>query len=394
MMFAFFLGPKRLPLQETLLFTLLAAQIANTAQTPSTPGSSAAHWTTLTFAWATGFGLLVFALGFLVRRNLLAEIKRNLATRIFIYFSEAMAAVALSVIASYFDVFKKSTYIPTDQYRPDWHVFFWASIWASIASYYAVVKLFGIVTKESEESESKRLSADLEKERAAILSLSRQRDVLVKIMAFARQLVQRKIARLSTLINAPHLTPDKFVAQLDPRLQVQSIVKIIHEFFKRAEIPNARLRLALWMKDATSEPEGRLSVAYSWDGEAEGCFTNRSRDRMKLSTALGTQSEVVDCYHSHARNIKIIPDCGKAAEQRQFEFFYPEQRNKVQSMILYKHIFMEQSTGPVGVVLLLVSSVQNYFPEEKDQIKQFLDEMLTRIEMEWLVLEVTEDLEL
>jgi hypothetical protein len=116
---------------------------------------------------------------------------------------------------------------------------------------------------------------------------------------------------------------------------------------------------------------------------------------MRLSTPLGTQSEVVNSYHSHPRTIKIIPSCNKAAEKQEFEFFYPEQRSKVQSIVLYKHVFMEQVTNPVAVVVLLVSSVENYFREQdQDEIKQFLDEILTRIEMEWILIELTEDLDL
>jgi hypothetical protein len=79
----------------------------------------------------------------------------------------------------------------------------------------------------------------------------------------------KKIGRLSTIVNAEHLTAEQFVAQLNPRLQVQSLVKVIYEFFKRPDVPNAGLRLALWMKEPSMGPDTGLSVAYSWDGERE-----------------------------------------------------------------------------------------------------------------------------
>jgi hypothetical protein len=45
-------------------------------------------------------------------------------------------------------------------------------------------------------------------------------------------------------------------------------------------------------------------------------------------------------------------------------------------------------------VLLLVSSLQNDFHrEDEDQFRTFLDEMLTRIEMEWVLLQLTRKLE-
>jgi len=47
-----------------------------------------------------------------------------------------------------------------------------------------------------------------------------------------------------------------------------------------------------------------------------------------------------------------------------------------------------QRTQPVAVVLLLVSNREGHFKQQdKEEIKQFLDEMMTRIEMEWIVLE-------
>ena len=114
---------------------------------------------------------------------------------------------------------------------------------------------------------------------------------------------------------------------------------------------------------------------------------------MKLADPLGTRCEAVKCYQSLAQNIKIIPDCGKAAADGDFEYFYPEQKEKVRSLVVYKHIFM-QHMQPVAVVLLLVSKVTDHFKkEDKEEIKQFLDEMSTRIKMEWIVLESIQKLD-
>jgi hypothetical protein len=50
-------------------------------------------------------------------------------------------------------------------------------------------------------------------------------------------------------------------------------------------------------------------------------------------------------------------------------------------------------TQPVAVVLMLVSSLADHFRrEDEGQIRQYLDEMLTRVEMEWIVLELTRDI--
>jgi hypothetical protein len=168
---------------------------------------------------------------------------------------------------------------------------------------------------------------------------------------------------------------------------------LIHEFFKRPDGIDINLRLALWMKaEQDSGGPARMAIAYSWDGEREECFSGRSNVRMTLLNPLGTLSEVVKFYSSTAQDLKIIPNCIEAAQNNEFTFFYPEQSKKVASMVLYKHVFCSHSQ-PVAVVLLLVSSLPNHFHrEDRNQIQTFFDEMLTRIEMEWTLLQLTEKL--
>ena len=332
-------------------------------------------------------------LAVLVWRYLSKGVRVNLGIRVTVYLSEAAAAVGLSLVATRFDIFKKATYTPTSVYQPDWHVVFWASFWAALVAYYLVVKLVAIVTKEGEEFRSKKLTSDLEKANVAVASLSRQRGLLVRITSFARNMVNKKVARLCALLNHPTLTTQQFVDGLNPNLQVQANMKLIHEFFKIPEGLNVKLRLALWMKaEADGVQPERMVIAYSWDGENENCFTNRSAHRMKLLDPMGTLSEVVRFYSQPAQAIKTISNCIEAAENHEFEFFYPEQRNKVASMILYKHVFSAQSK-PVAVVLALVSSLPNQFHrEDEEQYMSFFDEMLTRIEMEWVLLQLTRKL--
>jgi hypothetical protein len=109
------------------------------------PGQSPEHWGTKSF----------FLLSVLVWRFLIRGVRANLGLRVAVYLSEAASAVGLSLVVSYFDVFKKATYVPTANYQPDWHVVFWASVLAALVAYYLVVKLTAIVTKESEESPSR-----------------------------------------------------------------------------------------------------------------------------------------------------------------------------------------------------------------------------------------------
>ena len=140
-----------------------------------------------------------------------------------VYLSEAFAAIALSFVASYFDVFKKSTYIPTPQYQPDWHVLFWAGTWAAIAGAYCAVKYVTIHTKEGEDFKSRTLAKDLEKEKVAVGALTRQRDLLVRITTFARQMVGRKIDRLSDVVSNEKVGINEFLEKLNPRLQISRL---------------------------------------------------------------------------------------------------------------------------------------------------------------------------
>jgi hypothetical protein len=357
------------------------------------PGQSPEHWGTKSFSSASITFLAIAIFSALVWRFLIKGMRVNLGARVAVYLSEAAAAVGLSLVVSYFDVFKKATYVPTASYQPDWHVVFWASVWAALVAYYLVVKLTAIVTKEGEEFKSKELTLELEKTKVAVASLSRQRSLLVKIGSFARNMVSKKIIRLCTLLSSPRITVNEFVAHLNPELQVQSNMKLIHEFFKSPDGINVNLRLALWMKGSTGDRQSdRMAIAYSWNGESEKCFSGRSSDRLKLLDPLGTLSEVVKFYSLPAQTVKIIPNCIEAEKNGEFTLFYPEQRDKVASMILYKHVFSAQ-TQPAAVVLALVSSLPNHFHrEDEEQFKTFFDEMLTRIEMEWILLQLTQRL--
>jgi len=292
---------------------------------PASPGSSPEHWTTKSVVTGVVIALGIWIIAFVCRKSLITRTRDSAAFRIIVFITEPVVAVVLSVIGSFFDIFKRSTYIPTAQYQPDWHVVFWFCVWAALGAYYIGVKITSIVTKEGEEFKSKALTQDLEKERTAKLSLAGQRDLLVKITSFARQAVTKKIDRLGAIASSDQVTVEEFWGQLNPAFQMQLLLKIVHEFFKPTD-PNVTLRLALWMKNGPND--GELSPAYSWDGEKDGCFTHRSKSRMALLDPLGARSEVVKCYHSHVQSLKIIPDCVKAAEKQEFDFFILSRRKK------------------------------------------------------------------
>jgi hypothetical protein len=187
------------------------AQTASGISQPASPGESPQHWGTKSFsaAAATFFAVAVVAL--LIWRFLLKGVRVNLGVRVLVYFSEAAAAVGLSLVVTYFDVFKKTTYVPTPAYQPDWHVIFWASAWAALVAYYFTVKLVAILTKESEEFKSKELASELDRVKVAVASVARQRTFLVKVTSFARSMVNKKIRVLAPCCRHRHLHPSNLL---------------------------------------------------------------------------------------------------------------------------------------------------------------------------------------
>src|SRR5687768_15652830 len=102
-----------------------AQQTQSAMGAPSSPGSSPAHWTTKSFVGGAVTVALLGILAWAFWKRLIGGVRENVGVRVVVYFSEAAAAIGLSVVASYFDVFKKSTYVPTSTYQLDWHVMFW-----------------------------------------------------------------------------------------------------------------------------------------------------------------------------------------------------------------------------------------------------------------------------
>lgn len=314
------------------------------------------------------------------------RIRESVSFRIGLFVTGPIVAAVLSFLGSFFEIFRRATYIPTRDYQPDWHVIFWFCVWAILTAYFLIVTILGISTKESEIFRSKKLEAELTTEKTASSSFEKQRNLLVRITKFARQAVTRKTERLGNIDVGSGLTVEHYFDQLNPVWQLQFLLNMIHEFFK-PEDPNINFRLGLW-----TAVGDHLAPLYSWDGEKSNCFSCRSKDYMKVFHITGPISEISKSYLGNNENVRIIPDCDQAAANGQFQYLYPNQSKKVRSMVLYKYVFMRRRE-PMAVVVLLVSSQPNHFRlYTADEIKQFLDEILMRIEMEWVMITVKEKL--
>ena len=125
------------------------------------------------------------------------------------------------------------------------------------------------------------------------------------------------------------MTHQQLLDTLAPEDQLFQNLYAIHEYIKRALPPGAKLRLALY------QPQGdELVPLFSWDGENRDCVSKNPVE-MRISSAEGTQSAVVACYHLPGTHKFIaVSDCAKDPN---FQHFRVGQSEYLKSLIAFKH---------------------------------------------------------
>lgn len=353
--------------------------------------ASAAHWKTITLITSATVAIVISLVATLLWGRLKKLLRDNIRFRLLFFFFDPLSALILSALASYYDVFKPSTYAVTATSSPDWHTAFWAGVWTFLATIYVIAKLAAVAHKEGEELQSKILEGEIAKERTAKELLQQQRDQLLKVGNLTRIAVAKKKERLLGAYKNDKLTFPDLMKTLGPQLQLNVIRDVIFDFFKKQHIwgdPHV-LRMALYMHDP--KRMGQLDIVMAWDGASDKCFSRKPEFEKYLSLISpdGTQSTVVQCYQSSGSEptIIVIPDCEADVKAGLFTYWYPEQSQNLKSMVAYKHVFHDHSDA---MVLMITSSKADFFKrEQSDDICRFLDEMLTRFEMEWILLELS-----
>ena len=171
-------------------------------------------------------------------------------------------------------------------------------------------------------------------------------------------------------------------------MQIHTILQCIHEFFSfEAESKKAgsKLRRALYM----AVEGGRLDLMYAWNGVANDCVKPHP-DRFTLTSHKGLRSVAAETYHIAGRNpATVIEDC---VNDPDFEFFDPEQRTYLRSMIVIKYEVTFDGIE-TAMILTLDTDIPSFFTEaRKDEMLTFILEMLRRLELEFLNLAYREPL--
>ena len=175
--------------------------------------------------------------------------------------------------------------------------------------------------------------------------------------------------------------PKELLKTLAPEEQVQLILKTVHGFYQQRLKAGHRLRLAMYLPDPGKT---HLNLVYSWDGNHEKCVKDHP-DYMQLSSPKGAMSAIAQLYHDPRELIRTIPDCRKDSS---FEFFRPDQRNYLKSMMLFKHAFDQPASKDSGFVLCLDTDQPDFFKAEDEvQTSEFLIEMVRLVEYELAVLD-------
>jgi len=347
------------------------------------------HWKTKSAICAVLTATFVFVLAATRWGWLKNALRKNLRFRLVFFLVDPFFALILSALASYFDIFKPSTYSETATPLPDWHTIFWACVWSFLAAVYVVVKFAAVAHKEDEQTRSTALETDLEKERSAVVALQKQRDLLNLILNFIRRTIGFKEDRLLELAKEQKITHSCLVDALSPQRQLHLIRDLIFEFFYKRETSgqNHKLRLGLYQLDP--KRAGQFDIVMAWDGATDSCFSRKPQNQkyLNLLDPEGVQSKIVQAYQSPADTIVLVQDCEAEEKQGTFRYWYPEQKQHLKSMLAYKHVFSNRADA---IVLMMTSSMNSFFREENaEEFRLFLKEMLTRLEMEWILLEAS-----
>lgn len=363
------------------------AQPAVPAPTTGSPG----HYKTKSALSGAGVGLALLVLAVILHKQIDRALRGSLTFRIIVLIFSPVMALILSGIASWEDIFKRATYDVTATSQPDWHTILWASIWSGGATLTILAAFFTFRFKEGEQLRSVKLEAELSNERVARTSVERQRELLTDITTFAMKIVTKKKDRIAAL-DRNSVTAAALLGALDPAKQIVLLVNLIHEFFMPDQVPvDFVLRLGLFARDPNDRT--RLMTVHSWDGAKTDCFNPKSKEFLKLDNPQGSYSTIVRCFHS-TEGFILVPDCHKAQADGKFTFFYPGQEKNVGSVVTYKHLFRNAAGEEDAMVVMLVASKPNYFTDkDREEIRQFLKEMLTRLELEWMISEALTKIE-
>jgi hypothetical protein len=320
-------------------------------------------------------GLFILAWGisvaFLKRRTAItAWLRARRWTHFPLKIAEWVWSLIGAAIADFFDVFKASSWVSSGSHP-------YSAVFAVLSLGFLVLATGYLKDglKESDEERIQELTRSRDK-------LKKQRDSWVQIAVQIRNVIERKMKRVETLSRLPKVIDGDFVRALDPENQVKLIVQSIYEFFSyelHLKRRDAKLRLGLYMRDR--ERSG-LAPVYSWDGQRHNCMT-ANPDYMALGNPRGVTSVVVQCYNTRKDPALIVVD--DCLNDPTFEFFRPEQKEYLKSMMAFKYRTEHAGTSDALVLALDCDEPKFFLQENSEELQTFLVEMMMRIDYELVI---------
>ena len=300
---------------------------------------------------------------------------------------EVVLAFLLTVFAGWFGLWKAETWNVVSA-----NLLVGTAIESATLALYVGLKVLSAEAKERDQEKIKILekrALDLEASIAEKSEIAdryeRQHRQCLQIVLNARKVVGEKQKRLLSATEAKEQLDciDVFNA-LAPDSQILLIMGCIYAYFGQSLSPEKLLDLRVYMRDSSDRDQ--LSIFCAWDGQRTDFAKNRSKDQHRLDGVGKMPSEVVQRWNS-PDDIRIIENCETANANGTFSYLHAAQRRETCSMLTLRHVFQGNDSQATAMILSMVSSQAGLFREQdREQIRQFLAEMLGRLACEWAVL--------
>jgi hypothetical protein len=223
---------------------------------------------------------------------------------------------------------------------------------------------------------------ELAKLRAAHEATEKQLDNWVRGSTQIGSVLGKKVKVFRELSRSKAITLKEFLAALASDQYVFHNVHAIYEFVQRKLPAGAKLRIALYHCQ-----QNEMVPLYSWDGEKANCI-NPNPEAMRTNSSEGIHSTVVQCFHS-TTGIVHVADC---LADEQFQHFRPGQSEYLKSMIAFKHR-LEMDGTATAMILALDCDQTGFFNKGRaEELRNFLIEMMKRVEYEALTSDITSKL--
>lgn len=299
--------------------------------------------------------------------------------------AEVLLAGALTVVAGIFSLWAKASWITKSEegnYEAAFGLFEMVGLWlwVVVLSLYFVLKGLNYHAKEKNAADVADLKLQLQ-------GAKRQRTRIWEVMGTISEIVNGKIKRFRLLqASGQPITTEALAAAIDPPGQIRYILLCLHGHYERALDQGKTLRLGVYVTDKDGKS---MTIEFSWNGKDEECFSKQWGEYMKIADPRGAKSLIMELYHDHKTNIRVIPDCEAAAKDGHFHYFRPEQKDYIKSMVAMKKI---NASGDQCIILTLDTNAPGFFSDaDKEDIELCCSEILRRLEFELLLSSIVID---